>query len=158
MYIYIYVYICIYIYIYIHIYIYIYIYMYIYIYINIHLHTYIYICICISLNMSHVQPKLNVITSLIAQEIRRSYTAGECSAEQAMVHMIAARVTTSRQLMHRKPEGRSNREETRPPQKPRTSQDLQGSGDIKGSIDMCGETWTSISSSHAMSSRILNLP
>ena len=49
--------------------------------------------------------KLYVITSPTAQEIRRSYTAGEYSAEQAMVQMIAARVT---QLMHRKPEGQNN--------------------------------------------------
>jgi len=33
--------------------------------------------------------------------------AGECSAEQAMVQMIAVRVTTARKLMHEKPEGRS---------------------------------------------------
>jgi len=39
----------------------------------------------------------------------------------------------------------------------KTSQDLEGSGDIKGGFDICGETWTSISSSHAMSSRIWNL-
>jgi len=38
----------------------------------------------------------------MAEETRRSYTAGECSAEQAMVQMIAVRVTTARQLMHRK--------------------------------------------------------
>jgi len=71
--------------------------------------------------------------------------------------MIAVRVTTARQLMHRKPEGRSNRSGTRPPQKLRTSQDLEGSGDIKGGIDICGENWSSISSSLAMSSRIWNL-
>jgi len=59
--------------------------------------------------LPHIKTKLNVITSPIAQEIRRSYTAGECSAEPAMVQMIAVRVTTVRQLMHRKPEGRSNR-------------------------------------------------
>jgi len=47
---------------------------------------------------------------------------------------------------------------TRPPQKPRTSQDLEGSGDIKGGTDICGKTWTSFSSSHTMSSRIWNLP
>ena len=29
----------------------------------------------------------------MAQETRRSYMAGECSAEQAMVQMIAVRVT-----------------------------------------------------------------
>jgi len=56
-----------------------------------------------------IQSKLNVITSLIAQETRRSYTAGECSAEQAMVQMIAVRVTTAKKLMHEKPKGRSNR-------------------------------------------------
>ena len=54
---------------------------------------------------------LNVITSPIVQAIRRSYMAGECSAEPAMVHMIAVRVTTVIQLMHRKPEGQSNRNE-----------------------------------------------
>ena len=63
--------------------------------------------------LPHIRPKLNVITSPIAQEIRRSYTAGECSAEQAMVQIIAVRVTTSRQLMHRNLEGRSN-QGTRP--------------------------------------------
>ena len=103
--------------------------------------------------LPHIQSKLNVITSPIAQETRRSYTADECSAEQAMVQMIAVRVTTARKLMHEKPEGRSNRG-TRPPQKPKTSQDLERSGDIKGGTDICGQTWTSISSSHAMSSRI----
>jgi len=74
-----------------------------------------------------------------------------------MVQMIAVRVTTARKLMHEKPEGQSNLG-TRTPQKPSTSQDLEGSGDIKGGTDICGETWTSISSSHAMSSRIWNLP
>ena len=61
--------------------------------------------------LPRIRPKLNVITSPIAQEICRSYTAGECSAEQAMVQMIAVRVIAARQLMHRKPEGRSNRQE-----------------------------------------------
>jgi len=106
--------------------------------------------------LPRIQSKLNVITSQIAQETRRSYMAGECSAEQAMVQMIAVRVTTARKLMHGKPEGPSSG--TRPPQKPRTSQDLEGSGDIKGGTVICGETWTNISSSHAMSSRIWNLP
>jgi len=36
-----------------------------------------------------IRPKLNVMTSPTAQEIRRSYMAGECSTEQAMVQMIA---------------------------------------------------------------------
>ena len=107
--------------------------------------------------LPRIQSKLNVITSLIAQETRRSYATGECSAEQGMVQMIAVRVTTVRKLMHENPEGRSN-QGMRPPQKPRTSQDLEGSGDIKGGTDICGETWTSIRSSHAMSSRIWNLP
>ena len=84
--------------------------------------------------------------------------AGECSAEQAMVQMIAVRVTTARKLMHEKPEGRKQPSGTRPLQKPRTSQDLEGSGDIKGGTDVCGETRTNISSSHAMSSRIWNIP
>ena len=64
--------------------------------------------------LPRIQSKLNVITGPIAQEIRRSYTAGECSAEQAMVQMIAVRVTTARKLMHEKPEGRSNRQERGP--------------------------------------------
>jgi len=58
--------------------------------------------------LPRIQSKLNVITSPIAQETRRSYMAVECSAEQAMVQMIAVRVTTARKLMHEKPEGRSN--------------------------------------------------
>ena len=61
-----------------------------------------------------IWPKLNVITSLIAQEIRRSYMLGECIAEQAMVQMIAVRVTTARQLMHRKLEGQNNNQERGP--------------------------------------------
>jgi len=60
--------------------------------------------------LPRIQSKLNVITSPIAQENRRSYMAGECSAEQAMVQMVAVRVTTTRKLMHEKPEGRSNQE------------------------------------------------
>jgi len=58
--------------------------------------------------LPHIQPKLNVTASTKAQEIRRSYTAGECSAEQAMVQLINVRVTTARQLMHKSPAGRSN--------------------------------------------------
>ena len=69
--------------------------------------------------LPRIQSKLNVITGPIAQEIRRSYTAGECSAEQAMVQMIAVRVTTARQLMHIKPEGRSNRAQERGPHRSR---------------------------------------
>jgi len=61
--------------------------------------------------LPRIQSKLNVFTSPIAQETRRSYTVGECSAEQAVVQMIAVRVTTARHLMHREPEGRSNRNE-----------------------------------------------
>ena len=64
--------------------------------------------------LPRIQSKLNVITSPITQETRRSYMAGECSAEQAMVQMIAVRVTTARKLMHEKPEGRSNRQERGP--------------------------------------------
>jgi len=60
--------------------------------------------------LPRIQAKLNVITSPIAQETHRSYMAGECSAEQAMVQMIAVRVTTARKLTRGKPEGRSNRE------------------------------------------------
>ena len=48
--------------------------------------------------LPRIQSKLNVITSPIARETRRSYMAGECSAEQAMVQMIAVRVTTARKL------------------------------------------------------------
>jgi len=58
--------------------------------------------------LPRIKSKLNVITSPIAQETRRSYMAGECSAEQAMVQMIAVRVTTARKLMHENPEGRNN--------------------------------------------------
>jgi len=58
--------------------------------------------------LPRIQSKLKVTTSSIAQEIRRSFTVGECSAEQAMMQMIAVRVTTARQLMHRKSEGRRN--------------------------------------------------
>ena len=58
--------------------------------------------------LPRIQSKLNVITSPIAQEIRRSYMAGECSAEQAMVQMIAVRVSRARKLMHENQEGRSN--------------------------------------------------
>ena len=54
-----------------------------------------------------------------------------------MVQMIAVRVTTARKLMHEKPEGRSNLERgPGPPQKPRKSQDLEGSGDIQGGTDI----------------------
>ena len=60
-------------------------------------------------HLPRIQSKLNVITSPIAQETRRSYMAGECSAEQAMVQMIAVRVATARKLMHENPEGQSNR-------------------------------------------------
>jgi len=58
-----------------------------------------------SKQLPRIRPRVNIITSPIAQEIRRSYTAGECSTEQAIMQMIAMRVTTARQLMHRKPEG-----------------------------------------------------
>ena len=58
--------------------------------------------------LPRIQSKFNIITNPIAQETRRSYTAGECSAEQAMVEMIAVQVTTGRKLMHENPEGRSN--------------------------------------------------
>jgi len=57
-----------------------------------------------------IQSKLIVITSPIAQETHRSYMEGECSAEQAIVQMIAVRVTTARKLMHENPECRSNRQ------------------------------------------------
>jgi len=49
--------------------------------------------------LPRIQSKLNLITSPIAQETRRSYTAGECSAEQAILQMIVLQVTTARQLM-----------------------------------------------------------
>jgi len=64
--------------------------------------------------LPRIQSKPNVITSPIAEETRRNYMAGECSAEQATVQMIAVRVTTVRKLMHEKPEGRSNRQERGP--------------------------------------------
>jgi len=73
--------------------------------------------------LTRIQLKLNVITSKTAQETRTSYMAGECSAEQAMVQMIAVQVTTARKRMHEKPEGRSNQTKPGPPQKLRTSQD-----------------------------------
>jgi len=60
--------------------------------------------------LPRIQSKLDVITSLIPQETRRSYMAGECSAEQETVQMIAVRVTTARKPMHEKQEGRSNRQ------------------------------------------------
>jgi len=102
-----------------------------------------------------IWPKLDVITSPIAQEIRRSYTADECSAEQAIVQMIAVGVTTARQLMHRNPEGRSNCElRNKVPTEAENKSGFEESGDIKGGIDIYGETWTSISSSNVMSSRI----
>jgi len=91
-----------------------------------------------SKQLLRTQPTLKVATSPIAREIRKSYTAGECSAEQAMVQMMAVRVTTARELMHRSPEGRSNRG-TRPPQKPRTNEELERCGDIKGGINICGQ-------------------
>jgi len=69
--------------------------------------------------LPHIQPKLNVITSPIAQEIRRGYTAGECNAEKEMVQMIAVQVTTAIQLMHRNPEGRRNQAQKRGPHKRR---------------------------------------
>ena len=69
--------------------------------------------------LPRIQPKLDVITRPIAQETRRSYTADECSAEQAMVQMIAVRVTTARTLMHKNPEGRSNRAQERGPHRSR---------------------------------------
>jgi len=49
--------------------------------------------------LHHLQPKLSVTTSPIAQEICRSYTAGECSTEQAMVQIIDVLVTIARQLI-----------------------------------------------------------
>ena len=108
--------------------------------------------------LPRIQSRLSVITSPIAQETRRSYTAGECSAEQAMVQMIAVRVTTARQLMHSNLEGRSNRQDRGPHRSREQARNLEGSGDIKSGTDICEKTWTSISSSHAMSSRIWNLP
>jgi len=57
--------------------------------------------------LPRIQSKLKVITSPIAEGTCRSYMVGECSAEQAMVQMMAVRVTTARKLMHEKPEGRN---------------------------------------------------
>ena len=69
--------------------------------------------------LPRIQSKLDVITSPIAQETRRSYTAGECSAEHAMVQMIDVRVTSARTLVHKNPEGRSNRAQERGPHRSR---------------------------------------
>jgi len=66
-----------------------------------------------------IQSRLNAITRPIAQETLKSYEAGECSAEQAMVHTIDTRVTTARTLMHKNPEGRSNRAQERGPHRSR---------------------------------------
>ena len=41
------------------------------------------------MQLPRIQSKLDIIISPIAQETRRSHMAGECSAEQAMVQMIA---------------------------------------------------------------------
>jgi len=41
---------------------------------------------------------------------------------------------------------------------PIEAENRSGSGDIKGGTDICGETWTSISSSLAITGRIWNLP
>jgi len=57
-----------------------------------------------------IQAKQHVITSPIVPEIRKSYTAGECSTKQVMVQMIVVRIATARQLMYKRPEGRSSRE------------------------------------------------
>jgi len=59
--------------------------------------------------LPRIQTKLKVLTSPIAPEICRSYTAGEFSAEQSMVQTIAVRNTTARQLIHRRADGQSNR-------------------------------------------------
>jgi hypothetical protein len=66
-----------------------------------------------------IQSRLNIITRPIAQETLRSYTAGECSAEHAMVQMIDVRVTSARTLVHKNPEGRSNRAQERGPHRSR---------------------------------------
>ena len=69
--------------------------------------------------LPRIQSKLNVITRPIAQETLRSYTAGECSAEHAMVQMIDVQVISARTFMHKNPEGRSNRAQERGPHRSR---------------------------------------
>jgi len=83
--------------------------------------------------LPRIQSKLNEIISQSAQDTRRSYTAGECSAEQAMVQMIAVRVTTARQLMHRKQEGRSNQERG-PPRSREQVRILKEVGTLKAAL------------------------
>ena len=60
--------------------------------------------------------------------------AGECSAEQAMVQMIAVRVTTARKLMHEKPEGRSNRQERGPHRSREQVRILKEVGTLKAAL------------------------
>ena len=89
--------------------------------------------------LPRIQSKLNVITSPIAQETRRSYMVGECSAEQAMVQMIAVRVTTARKLMHEKPEGRSNRQERGPYRSREQVRILKEVGTLKAALISVGK-------------------
>ena len=66
--------------------------------------------------------------------------AGECSAEQAMVQMIAVRVTTARKLMHKKPEGRSNRAQERGPHRSREQvRILKEVGTLKAALISVGK-------------------
>jgi len=91
--------------------------------------------------LPRIQSKLNrdVITSPIAQETRRSYMAGECSAEQAMVQMIAVRVTPARKLVHEKPEGRSNRQERGPHRSREQVRILKEVGTLKTALISVGK-------------------
>ena len=86
-----------------------------------------------------IQSKLNVITSPIAQETRRSYMTGECSAEQAMVQMIAVRVTTARKFMHEKSEGRSNRQARGPHKSREQVRILTEVGTLKAALISVGK-------------------
>ena len=88
--------------------------------------------------LPRIQSKLNVIISPIAQETRRSYTAGKCSAEQAIVQMIDVRVTTARQLMHRKPKGQSNRQERGPHRSREQVRILKEVGTLKAALILWG--------------------
>jgi len=65
--------------------------------------------------------------------------AGERSAEQAMVQMIAVRVTTARKLMHEKLKGRSNRQERDPRRSREQVRILKEGGTFKAAIISVGK-------------------
>jgi len=65
--------------------------------------------------------------------------AGECSAEQAMVQMIAVRVTLARKLMHENPEGRSNRQERGPHRSRAQVRILKEVGTLKAALIFVGK-------------------